>query len=155
MSISAQSISPQEGVSWKTADSEVIDIELPASTVPNVTLLKAKTVVDVVGEAKMASVNWQQLSGKTRAVMLLQLHSLIEAHANELIDLIVQESGRNIQEAMFDITKGLELIEWATCLSHGSPGKQLEITSGVFCQEARRPLGIVAVITPRCNLGIL
>lgn len=137
--------------------SSFLDVVSPATgkLLVQIPLSGAKDVEEAVIVANTASVKWQQQSPKTRSLLLLKLHSLIEAHANELADLIMQENGKNTQEALYDISKGLELIEWAMSLSQLSSGKQLELSRGVVCQESRQPVGIVAAIAPSCSLGML
>jgi malonate-semialdehyde dehydrogenase (acetylating) / methylmalonate-semialdehyde dehydrogenase len=80
---------------------------------------------------------------------MLKLHSLISQHAVELANLIVLENGKNLTEALADVAKGNETIEYACSLPQLAAGRKLEVSSGgVGCYDERRPLGVVASIVP-------
>ena len=85
---------------------------------------------------------------KSRAALLLKFHSLIRDHAPELAELIVSENGKNITEALADIAKGNETVEYACSLASLVPGKQMRVSSDVYCQDCRDPIGIVGSIVP-------
>jgi len=85
---------------------------------------------------------------KSRAALLLKFHSLICDHAPELAKLIVSENGKNITEALADIAKGNETVEYACSLASLVPGKQMRVSSDVYCQDRRDPVGIVGSIVP-------
>ena len=61
---------------------------------------------DVEAACQAASAAWLHWSGwtiKARAAVLLKFHALIEEHAQELADLIVQENGKNKTEVSLEI----------------------------------------------------
>jgi len=78
----------------------------------------------------------------------LKFHGLIRDHAPELAELIVSENGKNITEALADIAKGNETVEYACSLASLVPGRQMRVSSDVQCQDRRDPLGIVGCIVP-------
>jgi len=73
---------------------------------------------------------------------------MIREHVNELAELIVQENGKNMTEALADIAKGNETVEYACSLPQLAQGRVLQVSSQVFCQDRRVPLGVVASIVP-------
>jgi acyl-CoA reductase-like NAD-dependent aldehyde dehydrogenase len=79
---------------------------------------------------------------------MLKFHALVNKHANELAELIVAENGKNITEALADVAKGNETVEWACSLPQLAPGKLLEVSRGIQCCEYRDALGVVACIVP-------
>jgi malonate-semialdehyde dehydrogenase (acetylating) / methylmalonate-semialdehyde dehydrogenase len=80
---------------------------------------------------------------------MLKLHSLINEHAHELAQLIVLENGKNWTEALADVAKGNETIEYACSLPQLAAGRTLQVSSGgVYCRDERRPLGVVVSIVP-------
>ncbi|KAJ1425025.1 putative methylmalonate semialdehyde dehydrogenase [Ochromonadaceae sp. CCMP2298] len=117
-------------------------------TIALVPLSTAKDVADAVVVAKAAFEGWSGLTIKARAAIMFRFHSLVETHAQELAEIIVRENGKNITEALADVAKGNETVEWATSLPNLAVGKRLEVSRGVMCVETREPLGVVAAIVP-------
>lgn len=80
---------------------------------------------------------------------MLEFHSLVRVHSHELARLIVLENGKNITEALADVAKGNETVEYACSLPQLMQGK-IDIVSsgGVTCRDRRDPLGVVASIVP-------
>lgn len=111
--------------------------------------LSTSTHVDqAVAAAKRAFPEWSGLTIKQRAGIMMKFHHLMDAHAQELAELIVRENGKNITEALADVAKGNETVEWAASLPQVAPGRILEVSRGISCQEVRQPLGVVAAIVP-------
>jgi len=110
------------------------------------------SIIDVDNAVKAAEVAFHRWSNhftlKSRAALLLKFHSLICDHAPELAKLIVSENGKNITEALADIAKGNETVEYACSLASLVPGKQMRVSSDVYCQDRRDPVGIVGSIVP-------
>jgi malonate-semialdehyde dehydrogenase (acetylating)/methylmalonate-semialdehyde dehydrogenase len=85
---------------------------------------------------------------KQRAGCMMKLHSLIEKHSQRIAELIVLENGKNITEALADVAKGNETIEWACSLPSLATGNNLKVSSQVSCEDRRDPLGVVVSIVP-------
>ncbi|KAJ3286578.1 hypothetical protein HDU79_006350 [Rhizoclosmatium sp. JEL0117] len=85
---------------------------------------------------------------KDRAQIMIRFHQLIVKHRDELADLIVREHGKTKTEALGEIDKGNETIEYAISLPQLTQGKIAEVARGITCQDSRRPLGVVASIVP-------
>ena len=74
---------------------------------------------------------------KSRASIMLKFHSLIRQNATELANLIVLENGKNITEALADVAKGNETVEYACSLPQLMQGKVDRVSSQVTCQDRR------------------
>jgi malonate-semialdehyde dehydrogenase (acetylating) / methylmalonate-semialdehyde dehydrogenase len=85
---------------------------------------------------------------KQRAALMMKLHTLIQEHSEELAALIVQENGKNMTEALADVAKGNETVEYACSLPQLAQGRNLQVSTQVYCQDQRHPLGVVASIVP-------
>jgi delta 1-pyrroline-5-carboxylate dehydrogenase len=120
--------------------------------IAHVAISGASDVDLAVATAKAAFVTWgssHTTTMKTRAAIMLQFHALVREHAQELAALIVQENGKNITEALADVAKGNETVEWACSLPQLAQGKILHVSSGgVTCMDRRDPVGVVASIVP-------
>jgi acyl-CoA reductase-like NAD-dependent aldehyde dehydrogenase len=127
-----------------------IDVLSPSdnSLIAKVPLSSASDFNQAVAVAKIAFENWKNLTIKQRAAIMFKFHSLIDTHSVELSSIIVQENGKNTIEALADVAKGNETVEWATSLPQLAAGKILEVSKGITCQENRIPLGVVAAIVP-------
>jgi malonate-semialdehyde dehydrogenase (acetylating)/methylmalonate-semialdehyde dehydrogenase len=118
------------------------------STIGMVALSTAVDVDQAVAAAKQALPAWSSLTIKARAAIMLRFHALVRHHAHELAELIVQENGKNITEALADVAKGNETVEYACSLPQLATGQTLRVSSQVKCEDRRVPLGVVASIVP-------
>jgi len=125
-------------------------VENPAdmSEVGNVALSSADDVAIAVEAASQAFPQWSSLTIKARASLMLKFHALVQAHATELAELIVLENGKNVVEALADVAKGNETVEWACSLPQLAQGNILKVSSEVSCEDRRVPLGVIASIVP-------
>lgn len=103
--------------------------------------------------ANTAYASWRLLSMKRKASVILKLSVLVESYSNELAALISLESGKNLQEALIDVSKSVEMLEWAVNLPQFAMGSQYELTRDVPCEETRQAIGVVAAILPFSSLG--
>jgi len=101
-----------------------------------------------VTAAKEAFPSWSGMTIKARTSIMLKFHALIREHAKELAEIIVKENGKNITEALADVAKGNETVEWACSLPQLAQGNILRVSGQVTCEDRRDPLGVVASIVP-------
>mmetsp|Transcript_11203 Transcript_11203/g.21369 ORF Transcript_11203/g.21369 Transcript_11203/m.21369 type:complete len:534 (-) Transcript_11203:274-1875(-) len=124
---------------------------LSPSTSAKVGSVGVSTSFDVdsaVKSAKAAFSSWSSRTIKSRAAVMLKFHALVREHATELAELIVLENGKNMTEALADVAKGNETVEYACSLPQLAQGRTLKVSSEVSCQDRRDPLGVVASIVP-------
>lgn len=105
-------------------------------------------VAKAVEAAQAAFEKWSAITVKSRAQYLLKLHALIRDNASELADIIVKEHGKTKIEAMGDVAKGNETVEYACSMPQLLAGRVLEVSRGIECKDYKRPLGVVASIVP-------
>ncbi len=60
----------------------------------------------------------------------------------------MSENGKNITEALADVAKGNETVEYACSLPQLAQGNTLRVSSAVKCEDRRDALGVVASIVP-------
>ena len=104
------------------------------STIAQVPLSTAEDVNVAVHAGKEAFASWSTLTIKQRAGIMLKFHALVNQHAEELAQIIVKENGKNITEAMADVAKGNETVEWACSMPQMFQGKILEVSRGIECR---------------------
>ena len=127
-----------------------IDVVSPSTGVKIAAVPRSTSshVDEAVLAAREAFPAWSGLTIKARAAIMFKFHSLVDTHSAELAAIIVRENGKNLAEALADVAKGNETVEWSTSLPQLAAGRQLEVSRGVMCQETREPLGVVAAIVP-------
>jgi malonate-semialdehyde dehydrogenase (acetylating)/methylmalonate-semialdehyde dehydrogenase len=131
-------------------EEEYVSVTCPADgkTIASVPLGTAETVNDVVHVAHEAFDNWSKKTIKDRASYLIKFHGLIQKYRDELAALIVKEHGKTFGEAVAEINKGNETVEYAFSMPLIMPGKSLMVSRGVNCTEVRKALGVVVSIVP-------
>jgi len=127
-----------------------VDIISPSTgdVIGKVPLCNANELNIAIDAAEKAFPSWSGLTIKQRAGIMFKLHHLIDSHSQELAEIIVKENGKNIVEALADVAKGNETVEWACALPELAGGRILSVSGGITCQEIRNPLGVVAAIVP-------
>ena len=115
------------------------------STVP----MSGKTDLDfAIAAAKAAFPSWSKMPIKERVQVFFRYKFLLEQNLRELAELVHQENGKTIGEAIAEIEKCVELTEFACSLPQLVTGEVLEVSKGVECRTEHVPLGIVASIVP-------
>ena len=109
-------------------------------------------VVDVesaVAAARDAFDGWSQTSVSARTKILFAFRELVNAHASELAGLITDEHGKVLSDALGEVQRGLEVVEFACGIPSLLKGDYSDqVSTGVDTFSFREPLGVVAGITP-------
>jgi malonate-semialdehyde dehydrogenase (acetylating)/methylmalonate-semialdehyde dehydrogenase len=107
-------------------------------------------VVDAaVAAAGRAALAWRDASLATRARVMFRFRELVEARKRELAEVLTREHGKVLPDALGEVTRGLEVVEFACGLPQLLKGEFSEgVTNGVDSYSIRQPLGVVAGITP-------
>jgi malonate-semialdehyde dehydrogenase (acetylating) / methylmalonate-semialdehyde dehydrogenase len=109
----------------------------------------AGEVDDAVAAAKAAARSWGRTSLAKRANVLFAFRQLVAEHTAELAALITSEHGKVASDAAGEVTRGLEVVEFACGIPHLLKGGYSEnVSTGVDSYSIRQPLGVVAGITP-------
>ena len=102
-----------------------------------------------VASAKAAFEDWRNTSLAARTKMLHSLRNVVEANASEIAARLTAEHGKVRSDAMGEVARGLENIEYACGLAELLKGSyNSQASSGVDVYTVRQPLGVVAGITP-------
>jgi malonate-semialdehyde dehydrogenase (acetylating)/methylmalonate-semialdehyde dehydrogenase len=123
----------------------------PASgrVVRHVPLADAATVGRAVDVARDAFESWRDSTLAQRTRVLFAFRELVAGHLDELAALIVGEHGKVHADAVGEVQRGLEVVEFACGIPHLTKGGFSEnVSTGVDSYSIRQPLGVVAGITP-------
>jgi malonate-semialdehyde dehydrogenase (acetylating) / methylmalonate-semialdehyde dehydrogenase len=109
-----------------------------------------QAVVDAaVASAARAAARWREASLAVRARVMFAYRELLDRHKTELADLLTSEHGKVRSDALGEVTRGLEVVEFACGLPQLLKGEFSEsVSTGVDSYSIRQPLGVVAGITP-------
>jgi len=106
--------------------------------------------VDVaVAAAKRAFPAWAGMPPLRRSRILNRFRALLEENADKLAAIISTEHGKVHDDALGEVTRGLEVVEFAVGIPHLLKGEVTEnVGTSVDSHSLRQPLGVVAGITP-------
>ncbi len=114
-----------------------------------VPLASAAEVAAAVAAAQAAFPRWAGTTPLRRARVLNRFGMLLEENAGKLAEIITAEHGKVHDDALGEITRGLEVVEFATGIPHLLKGEVTEnVGTQVDSHSLRQPLGVVAGITP-------
>src|SRR3954467_15843682 len=102
-----------------------------------------------VAAARVAFPAWRDTSLTVRSQVLFAFRELLNARKGELAAIITAEHGKVLDDALGEVTRGQEVVEFACGIPHLLKGGFTENAStGVDVHSARQPVGPVAVISP-------
>jgi malonate-semialdehyde dehydrogenase (acetylating)/methylmalonate-semialdehyde dehydrogenase len=106
--------------------------------------------VDIaVRAAKAAAIDWRSTPLSRRAEVMFQLRDLIVQNRKRLAEIISTENGKTMADALGEVARGLENVEFACGIPNLLKGGYTEQASrGVDVYQIRQPIGVVAGITP-------
>ena len=132
--------SGREGVVWQ-----------PATGVQQaaVDLASADEMSAAIAVAKAAFPAWRATNLSRRAEVMFRMRELVDANRKEIASLVSAEHGKVLSDALGEVARGLENIEFACGVPNLMKGGFSEqASSGVDVYSIKQPLGVVAGITP-------
>src|SRR6187200_2323764 len=92
---------------------------------------------------------WRATSISKRTEILFRIRNLVEQHREEIAAHLTREHGKVRTDALGEVARGLENLEFATGIPHLLKGGFSEqVSTGIDVYQIRQPLGVVAGITP-------
>ncbi|MDC0513834.1 CoA-acylating methylmalonate-semialdehyde dehydrogenase [Pelagibacteraceae bacterium] len=114
-----------------------------------VKLASTKDIDTAVKAAKQAFISWSKKPPLQRARVMFKFKELIEKNFEELTKIIVSEHGKVFEDAKGEVTRGLEVVEFACGIPQLLKGEFTEnVGTDVDSWSLRQPLGVCAGITP-------
>jgi malonate-semialdehyde dehydrogenase (acetylating) / methylmalonate-semialdehyde dehydrogenase len=139
------------GKSWDGVPDRHGDVYDPATgQVTGQVDFAAPAEVDLaVSAAADALREWGRASLAKRASVLFAFRELVKSHTDELAALITAEHGKVAADAVGEVARGLEVVEFACGIPHLLKGGYSEnVSTNVDVYSIRQPVGVVAGITP-------
>ena len=102
-----------------------------------------------VAAARAAFPGWRATSLSKRTEVMFRIRNLVEQHRHELAAHLTAEHGKVPSDALGEIARGIENLEFACGIpSLLKGGFSEQVSGGVDVYQIRQPLGVVAGITP-------
>lgn len=112
-------------------------------------LSTADEVHQAIAVAHAAFPAWSHTPPLRRARILFQFKALLETKRDELARLISEEHGKVFSDAQGELTRGIEVVEFACGIPHLQKGEHsANVGTGVDCHSLMQPLGVCTGITP-------
>src|SRR5262245_8152117 len=99
--------------------------------------------------ARAALPTWAEVTPVQRARVFFRFKALLEKHAEELARLITLEHGKVLSDARGEVTRGIEVVEFACGIPHLPKGEYSDsVGGGIDSWSLRQPVGVCVGITP-------
>jgi malonate-semialdehyde dehydrogenase (acetylating)/methylmalonate-semialdehyde dehydrogenase len=106
-------------------------------------------VKSAIQSAKEAFPVWSDTPPNRRVQILFRMKALLDQHLEELTYILARENGKVLDEAMGDVLKVTEVVEFACGIPHLMTGPALmNCTPGYDTTQYRTPLGVFIGIAP-------
>ncbi|MEH3142677.1 MAG: CoA-acylating methylmalonate-semialdehyde dehydrogenase [Mycobacterium kyogaense] len=106
----------------------------------------ARTVIDAAAAAFPA---WRDTSLAKRTQVLFRFRELLNERKGELAEIITSEHGKVVSDALGEVARGQEVVEFACGIPHLLKGGFTENAStNIDVHSIRQPLGPVGIISP-------
>jgi malonate-semialdehyde dehydrogenase (acetylating)/methylmalonate-semialdehyde dehydrogenase len=114
-----------------------------------VTLASVEDARAVIDSAAAAFPAWRDTSLAKRTQVLFRFRELLNERKGELAEIITSEHGKVVSDALGEVSRGQEVVEFACGIPHLLKGGFTENASTkVDVYSIRQPLGVVGVISP-------
>jgi malonate-semialdehyde dehydrogenase (acetylating)/methylmalonate-semialdehyde dehydrogenase len=102
-----------------------------------------------VAVAKRAGLEWAATSLSKRVTIMFAFREILNARKEELAAIITAEHGKVLSDALGEVMRGQEVVEFACGIPHLLKGGYSEsVSTGVDVYSIRQPLGVVGIISP-------
>ncbi len=137
---------PYAGDSDRTAD-----VTNPATgeTVARVALATQADAEHAIARAAAAAPQWAATSIARRTQVVFAFRELLNARRDELAAIITREHGKVLSDALGEVSRGQEVVEFACGAGHLLKGSHSSgVSTGIDVHSVRQPLGVVGIISP-------
>jgi malonate-semialdehyde dehydrogenase (acetylating) / methylmalonate-semialdehyde dehydrogenase len=140
-----------DGRALKEGGARVLDVHNPATgaVTARVSMASADLTRRAIHSAAAALTGWSRVTPLNRARILFRYKELLEERADEITRLITREHGKVYEDARGELTRGIEVVEFACGIPHLLKGEHsLNVGTGVDSHSLMQPVGVCVGITP-------
>ncbi|MET0302602.1 MAG: CoA-acylating methylmalonate-semialdehyde dehydrogenase [Microbacteriaceae bacterium] len=139
------------GAAWPGSGTRTGDVYNPAlgAVQKQVRFASTEDVASAVDVASAAWESWRDASISKRTAVMFAFRELLNARKDELAAILTAEHGKVLSDALGEIARGMEVVEFACGLGHLTKGAYSEnVSTGIDVYTLRQPLGVVGIISP-------
>ena len=139
------------GTSWSGTADRTGDVYNPATgaRTGRVAFATPAVVDAAVQAASQAARTWGRTSLAARARIMFAFREILERRKRDLAEILTREHGKVLPDALGEVNRGIEVVEFACGLPQLVKGEFSEnVSTDVDTYSMRQPLGVVAGITP-------
>jgi len=140
-----------DGKAWTGKAARTGEVSNPATGKLSGTVDFASTAdMDAaIAVAKRAGLEWAATSLSKRVTIMFAFREILNARKEELAAIITAEHGKVLSDALGEVMRGQEVVEFACGIPHLLKGGYSEsVSTGVDVYSIRQPLGVVGIISP-------
>ena len=114
-----------------------------------VPLAGVEEVEKTIGNAQAAFYDWATTPSPKRAAVMFAMREIMSQKREELATVISSEHGKTVDDALGEVQRGVDVIEFACGIPHLLKGElSTDVGGGIDTFSIREPLGVVGGITP-------
>jgi malonate-semialdehyde dehydrogenase (acetylating)/methylmalonate-semialdehyde dehydrogenase len=127
------------------------DVYDPAlgQVVRQVVLAEVADADKAITAAQAAYPSWRDTSLTKRQQIMFNFREILNAKKEELAAIVTEEHGKTLADALGEVTRGLEVVEFATGMANLLKGSYSEsVSTAIDVYSIKQPLGVVGIISP-------
>jgi malonate-semialdehyde dehydrogenase (acetylating)/methylmalonate-semialdehyde dehydrogenase len=102
-----------------------------------------------IRSASEAFPSWRDTSLTKRQQIMFNFREILNAKKEELAAIVTEEHGKTLPDALGEVTRGLEVVEFATGMANLLKGSYSEsVSTSIDVYSIKQPLGVVGIISP-------
>ena len=114
-----------------------------------VSLAETKDAQAAIQAASDAFPSWRDTSLTKRQQIMFNFREILNASKQELAAIVTEEHGKTLPDALGEVTRGLEVVEYATSLASHLKGSYSEsVSTSIDVYSIKQSLGVVGIISP-------
>jgi len=114
-----------------------------------VSLAETKDAQAAIQAAKDAFPSWRDTSLTKRQQIMFSFREILNSSKEELAAIVTEEHGKTLPDALGEVTRGLEVVEYATAMASHLKGSYSEaVSTSIDVYSIKQPLGVVGIISP-------
>ncbi len=135
----------------QSSSTNLLDVINPATQeiLANVPLSTNEEIETAITGAQAAFEIWKETPVSERARLMLRYQDKLKIHQKEIAEILAADTGKNLEDAMGDVWRGIEVVEHACNIPSLLMGETVEnVARGVDTFSLTQPLGVTLGITP-------
>ena len=114
-----------------------------------VALAETEDAQAAISAATNAFPSWRDTSLTKRQQIMFNFREILNSRKEELAEIVTEEHGKTLPDALGEVTRGLEVVEYATAMANHLKGSYSEsVSTSIDVYSLKQPLGVVGIISP-------